>query len=76
MNFETLNDNVMLIELSREEMEKLHITYESLNDGNENTQTALKTLLSGINAEKRNVKRIAEKDGEKFFKDRRASCTA
>lgn len=53
MTFEALNDNVMLIELSREEMEKLHITYESLNDGNENMQTALKTLLSGINAQKR-----------------------
>lgn len=33
-------------------------------------------LAERINAEKRNVKRIAEKDGEKFFKDRRASCTA
>ena len=53
MNFETLNDNVMLIELSREEMEKLHITYESLNDGNEKTQIALKTLLSKIDNEKR-----------------------
>ncbi len=53
MNFETLNDNVMLIELSREEMEKLHITYESLNDGNEKTQIALKTLLSRIDTEKR-----------------------
>ena len=53
MTFETLNDNVMLIELSREEMEKLHITYESLNDSNEETQVALKTLLSKIDTEKR-----------------------
>ena len=53
MTFETLNDNVMLIELSREEMEKLHITYESLNDSNEETQIALKTLLSKIDTEKR-----------------------
>ena len=51
MTFETLNDNVMLIELSREEMEKLHITYESLNDSNEETQIALKTLLSKIDTE-------------------------
>jgi negative regulator of genetic competence, sporulation and motility len=53
MTFETLNDNVMLIELSKEEMEKLHITYESLNDGNEKTQIALKTLLSRTDAPKR-----------------------
>ena len=53
MTFETLNDNVMLIELSREEMEKFHITYESLNDGNEKTQIALKTLLSRADAPKR-----------------------
>ncbi len=53
MTFETLNDKVMLVELSKEEMEKLHITYESLNDGSEKTRIALKTLLSGISAEKR-----------------------
>lgn len=53
MTFETLNDNVMLVELSKEEMEKFHITYDSLNDGNEKTQIALRTLLSGFDAEKR-----------------------
>ncbi len=53
MTFETLNDNVMLVELSGKEMEKLHITYETLNDGSEKTQIALKTLLSKIDAEKR-----------------------
>ncbi len=53
MTFETLNDNVMLVELSGDEMEKLHITYESLNDSSEKTQIALKSLLHKIDAEKR-----------------------
>ena len=53
MTFETLNDNVMLVELSGKEMEKLHITYETLNDGSEKTQIALKTLLSKIDTKKR-----------------------
>lgn len=56
MIFETLNDNVMLVELSKEEMEKFHITYESLNDGSEKTQIALKSLLWGIDKEKRLAK--------------------
>lgn len=56
MTFEALNDNVMLVELSKEEMEKLHITYESLNDSNKNTQIALKTLLSGFDMKKRLLK--------------------
>ncbi len=53
MTFETLNDNVMLVELSGDEMEKLHITYESLNDSSEDTQIALKSLLCRIDLEKR-----------------------
>lgn len=53
MTFETLNDNVMLVELSGEEMEKLHITYDSLNDSSEKTQIALKSLLCRIDADKR-----------------------
>lgn len=53
MTFETLNDNVMLVELSGDEMEKLHITYDSLNNDNEKTQVALKTLLSRFDSEKR-----------------------
>ena len=32
-------------------------------------------LSEKINAEKSNVKKISEKDGEKFFRDRRASCS-
>lgn len=53
MTFETLNENVMLVELSGDEMEKFHITYESLNNSSEKTQIALKSLLSRIDTEKR-----------------------
>ncbi len=53
MTFETLNNNVMLVELSGDEMEKLHITYESLNNSSEITQLALKNLLSRIDVNKR-----------------------
>lgn len=74
MNFETLNDNVMLVELSKEEMEKFHITYDSLNDGSEKTQIALKRLLSGFEAEKRLskgekvvVEAMPTEDGGCFF---------
>ena len=45
MTFETLNNNVMLVELSGKEMEKFHITYEMLNDNSEKTQIALKFHL-------------------------------
>ncbi len=53
MIFETLNDNVMLIELTGDEMEKFHITYDTLNDSNENTQNALKRLLQKVDADNR-----------------------
>ncbi len=53
MTFETLNDNVMLVELSGEEMEEFHITYESLNESNEKTQKALKSLLHKIDTDNR-----------------------
>ncbi len=53
MTFETLNDNVMLVELSGDEMEKFHITYDSLNDGSEKTQVALKSLLCKMDAGER-----------------------
>ena len=53
MTFEALNDNVMLVELSGDEMEKFHITYDSLNGNNEITQSALKSLLQKIDVENR-----------------------
>ena len=48
MIFETLNDNVMLVELSKEEMEKFHITYDSLDNNNENVKTAIKGIIRKI----------------------------
>lgn len=53
MIFETLNDNVMLVELSGEEMEKFRITYDLLDNGNENVQLAIKTLLHKIDGKNR-----------------------
>lgn len=53
MIFETLNENVMLIELTCDEMKKFHITYDTLNDSNENTQIALKRLLQKVDADDR-----------------------
>ncbi len=56
MTFETLNDNVLFVELSSDEMEKFHITYDSLNGNNEKTQFALRSLLQKIDFESRMTK--------------------
>lgn len=56
MIFETLSDNVMLVELSGEEMEKLHITYDLLNNDNKEVKIAIKSLLHKIDAENRFLK--------------------
>ena len=53
MIFETLNDNVMLVELSGEEMEHFHITYDLLNNDNENVRFAIKNLLHKIDTKNR-----------------------
>ncbi|MBR2954111.1 MAG: adaptor protein MecA [Clostridia bacterium] len=53
MIFETLNENVMLLELSGDEMEKFHITYDTLNCDDENTKNILKSLLYKIDTENR-----------------------
>ncbi len=47
MIFESINDNVMLLELSGDEMDKYHLTYDILND-NEKAKSALKALLYSI----------------------------
>ena len=52
MTFEALNNNVMLVELSGDEMKSFNITYATLNN-NETTQALLKKLLYRIDAEKR-----------------------
>lgn len=48
MNYETLNDNVMLVELSSEEMKNFHITYETMNENNPDTRNAVKNILEKI----------------------------
>ena len=53
MTFEILNNNVMLVELSGDEMEELHITYDSLNNDNEKTHFVLKSLLDKFDSQKR-----------------------
>ena len=53
MIFETLNDNVILLELSHDEMKKFHITYDILDSNNEKTKNVLKALLHNIDTEDR-----------------------
>ncbi len=74
MIFESLNENVMLLELSCDEMENFHITYETLNCDDENTKNILKTLLYKIDTENRLskgekvlVEAIPTEDGGCFF---------
>ena len=52
MTFEVLNNNVMLVELSVDEMEKYNITYESLNNQDTQTQVAIRNLLKRIDHKK------------------------
>ena len=48
MNYETLNNNVMLVELTKDEMKRFHITYDSLGRDNEHTENAIKNILKEI----------------------------
>lgn len=50
MIYEALNDNVMLIELSHEEMVKYHITYENIENDEKTARTAIKSILSRTDA--------------------------
>lgn len=53
MIYEALNDNMMLIELSQEEMKKYHITYENIENDEKTARTAIKSILSRTDAAKR-----------------------
>lgn len=56
MTFEALNDNVMLVELSYDEMKRYHITYETLDCNSQHTQCAVRNILDFIDAgEKFNI---------------------
>lgn len=74
MIFESLNDNVMLVELSCEEMKKYHITYETLDSDSPSTQSAVKNILTFIKAndkfntsDKITVEALPVNDGGCFF---------
>ena len=53
MIFEALNDNMMLIELSQEEMEKYRITYENIENDQQTARIAIKSILSRTDAAER-----------------------
>ena len=74
MTYEKLNDNIILVELSSEEMKEYKITYETLNDGNKESQSAIKNLLFSIDkrkmiqkGEKVDVDALPIEDGGCFF---------
>lgn len=50
MIYEALNDNMMLIELSHEEMQKYRITYENIENDEKTARTAIKSILSRTDA--------------------------
>lgn len=50
MIYEALNDNMMLIELSHEEMKKYRITYENIENDEQTARAAIKNLLSRTDA--------------------------
>lgn len=53
MIYEALNDNMMLIELSQEEMKKYRITYENIENDEKTARTAIKNILSRTDAAER-----------------------
>ena len=50
MTFETLNGNVVLVELSGEEMKNFNITYDTL-ESDEHTERVIRTILKDIPCE-------------------------
>lgn len=53
MIYEVLNDNMMLVELSSEEMKKYCITYENIENNEKTARTAIKSILSRTDAAER-----------------------
>jgi len=72
MIFESITDNVVLVELSATEMKKYNITYEAL-DNNEDTSLAIKSILSKTDSARRlergnvTVEAMPTQDGGCFF---------
>ncbi len=50
MIYEALNENMMLIELSHEEMKKYSITYENIEKDEQTARTVIKNILSRTEA--------------------------
>ena len=50
MTFEALNGNVVLVELSGEEMKNFNITYDTL-ESDEHTERVIRTILKDIPCE-------------------------
>ncbi len=53
MTFDKLNDNIILVELSSDEMREYKITYENLNNDNKDSQSAIRNLLDSVDKRKR-----------------------
>ncbi len=71
MNYETLNNNIMLVELTCEDMKNLSLTYDSF-DNKESTGTAVKKILKKIPHKadtkgKITVEALPTNDGGCFF---------
>lgn len=71
MNYETLNNNVMLVELTCEDMKNLSLTYDAF-DNKELTSTAVKKILKEIphkanDKSKITVEALPTNDGGCFF---------
>lgn len=72
MNYEALNDNIMLVELTCEDMKNFKLTYESLESDGEITSSAIKKILKEIKhnsvpREKITVEALPTNDGGCFF---------
>lgn len=74
MTFEVLNDNVMLVELTNEEMQKYNITYETLDCDSQGTKSAVENILATVKAgdkfntsDKITVEVLPINDGGCFF---------
>lgn len=73
MNYETLNENCLLVELTCEEMKQLHITYESLDSNSELCENAVRKILKEISRDKIKpnnkitVEALPTNDGGCFF---------
>lgn len=73
MIFEALNENVMLVEMSGDELKKYSVTYDTLNCNDAKTRAVVRKVLSeadilrGETCEKITVEALPTNDGGCFF---------